>query len=364
MRSFKAMKTYGFAAVLLGVLIMVGGCGPSEETQVIENKPRAVRVQTIASRDLPIVVNPVGRLAPNRQVVLSAQVSGILLHYDADVGSKVALGTSLARIDMTDYKLALEEAKANHLAAQVRLAAAENTYERAKRLLPAKAITPELYDQSEAEYKSAKALVAQLKTIVVVAQRRLDKTAIAAPFDGYVTQRFVEIGQNVAIGDPIMQVADMKTMRVKIDINELDYVHLDKDDPVTVTVEAFSQQSITGRVDKIGIQADPRTNTFEVEILVDNSDFNLKAGLTARVAIQTEVIPAAVMIAQNSVIFRENRKEVFVVDQDNLANVREVKLGRVDGSQVRILEGLMPGDNLVVAGGQYLKPGDKVMVAP
>jgi RND family efflux transporter MFP subunit len=179
-----------------------------------------------------------------------------------------------------------------------------------------------------------------------------------------VTQRFVELGQNVSVGDPVMQLADMKTMRVKIYINELSYVHLDKEDPVTITVEAFSQTPIVGRVDKIGIKADARTNTFEIEILVDNPDFRLKAGLTARVAIQTEVIPDAVMIPQNSVIFREKRKEVFVVDQDNLAVAREVTLGRVDGSHVRIRKGLNPGDKLVVAGGQYLKPGVKVMVSP
>ena len=139
-------------------------------------------------------------------------------------------------------------------------------------------------------------------------------------------------------------------------------MHLDKDDLVEVTVEAFSRAPLVGQVDKIGIQADSRTNTFEIEILVDNSDFSLKAGLTARVAIQTEVIPDAVMIAQDTVIFRENSKEVFVVEAGNLAAAREVKMGRVDGSEVRILEGLMPGDTLVVEGGQYLKPGDKVVV--
>jgi RND family efflux transporter MFP subunit len=139
-------------------------------------------------------------------------------------------------------------------------------------------------------------------------------------------------------------------------------VHLDKEDPVTITVEAYSQSPITGRVDKIGIKADARTNTFEIEILVDNPDFRLKAGLTARVAIQTEVIPNAVMIPQNSVIFRERSKEVFVVDENKLAVARNVVLGRVDGSHVRILEGLNPGDKLVVAGGQYLKPGTEVVV--
>jgi RND family efflux transporter MFP subunit len=241
---------------------------------------------------------------------------------------------------------------------------AENNYERAKSLLPDNVITLEVFDQAEAEYRSSQALISQLKAVVDIARHRLSKTVIGAPFDGYVTQRLVELGQNVAVGDPVMSIADMETMRVKIHISEHDYVHLDKDDPVTVMVEAFSDVSLAGRVDKIGIKADGRTNTFEIEILLDNPQFILKAGLTARVSIQTEVIPDAVIISQGSVLFREDRKEVFVIEQGNKAVVREVKLGRVDGSLVRILEGLMPGDNLVVSGGQYLKQGDEVVVKP
>jgi RND family efflux transporter MFP subunit len=356
------MKTIIVVMIGLSLLVLFSGCGPAEENPSVEATPRAVRVDTITSRDLPIMVNSVGRLAPNRSVVLSAQVSGILKQYDADVGYRVDSSGSLAILDAMDYTLALREAEANLDAARVRQSAAKNTFVRAGRLLPEKAITPELFDKAEAEYKSAKAQVAQLANMVALARRRLGKTTILAPFEGYVTQRFVELGQNVSVGDPVMQVADMSTMRVKIYINELDYVHLDKEDPVTITVEAFSQSPIAGRVDKIGISADARTNTFEIEILVDNPDFRLKAGLTARVAIQTEVIPNAVMIPQNSVIFRERSKEVFVVDENNMAVARDVVLGRVDGSDVRVLEGLSSGDRLVVAGGQYLKPGDKVVV--
>ena len=68
----------------------------------------------------------------------------------------------------------------------------------------------------------------------------------------------------------------MGTMRVKIHINELDYVQVDEKDPVTVMVEAFPGRSMAGRVDKIGVQADSRTNTFAIEILVDNPNFILK----------------------------------------------------------------------------------------
>lgn len=346
------------------VCLIFSACNPVEKEQPAETAPRAVRIETIASRDLPILVTSVGRLAPNREVVLSAEVAGILIQYNADVGSKVAAGATLVQLDPVDYKLALKEAETNLLSAQIQFTMAGKSYARAKRLLPEKAITQELLDQAETAYQSAKAAVSQLETMVAMAQRRLDKTTISTPFGDHITERYVEIGQTITPGSPIMKVADMKTMRVKLHINELEYVHLDKDDPVTVTVEAFSQVPVAGRVDEIGIQADSRTNTFEVEILVDNPDFKLKAGLTARVAIQTKLIPNAVMIAQNTVLFREDRKEVFVLDANDLAEARVVTLGRMDGSEVQVVKGLKAGDRLVVAGGQYLKPGDTVRVAP
>lgn len=345
-------------------LMWLSACSSSEEKEIIKAKPRAVRIERIVNRDLPVMVRSVGRLVPNREVVISAQVTGILKALHADVGSKVKSGEPLAKLDPLDYTLALNEALANLLSAKAGLSAAERAYDRVGRLLPEKTISQELFDRAEAEYRIAQARVSQLKAVEDIARRRLAKTVINAPFNGYVTQRFVELGQNVAVGEPVMSIADMETMRVEIHVNENDYVHLDQNDPVSVVIETFSNTPLSGRLDKIGIKADPRTNTFEVEILLNNPQFTLKGGLTSRVSIQTEMIPDAVVIPQESVLFREDRKEVFVVEQGGIAAVREVKLGRVDGSSIRILEGLMPGDDLVVAGGQYLKPGDEVMVIP
>ena len=358
------MRNHFIISVVLSGLIFATGCSSSEEDPIVETKPRPVRIEKIVSRDLPVLVRSVGRLIPDRQVVVSAQVTGIVMQLNSDVGAKVASGDALVKLDPTDYRLALNETSANLLSAQARLSAAENSYERARRLLPENAISHELFDAAEAEYRTSQAQVSQLTTAVDMARQRLNKTVIAAPFDGHVTRRFVQLGQNVAVGEPVMGIADMQTMRVRIHINEHDYVHLDKDDPVAVTVEAYPDTPLRGRVDKIGIQADERTNTFEVEILLDNPEFIFKAGLTARVSIQTEVIPDAIMIPQESVLFREDHKEVFVMEQGGKAAVREVKLGRAEGSAINILQGLMPGDSLVVTGGQYLKPGDTVTVTP
>lgn len=356
------MKIRIIASLFMSSLLLFCGCRALEENRAPEAKHHAVRVETVVNRNLPVEVHSAGRLCPNREVVLSAQVAGILKAYDADVGVRVAAGLPLAKLEATDYKLAVNEAEANLLAVRVKLVAIERNFNRAKRLLAEKVIPPKLFEQSEAEYKSSTALAAQLESVMAQAKRRMEKTVITAPFDGHVTARYVEVGQNVTVGGPVMRVADMRTMRVKIHINEIDYVHLDKNDPTAVTVDAFSQTPLNGRVDKIGIQADPHTNTFEVEIVIDNAEFNLKAGLMAHVVIQTKVIDDAVMVPQESVLFRENGKEVFVIGAGHTAVAREVQLGRSDGSKVRIVNGLTPGDQLVVEGSQYLKPGETVVV--
>ena len=357
------MKTKLLLLALLAGLLTWPGCSAPQEEKPVAAKPRPVNIEIIAHRDLPIVVRAVGRLAPNREVVLSSQVSGIVQAYHADTGDAVAADQTVVTLDPTDYQLALDEARANLQAVKARFAAAKNSFQRAAQLLPQNVITPEFYDKVEAEYKSAQAAVSQTEAMVDINQRRLEKTVIKAPFDGLVTHRMVEIGQNINVGDPVMALADMGRMRVKIHLNEQDYVHLDKQDAVTVRVEAYPEAAFVGQVDKIGIKADAHTNTFEIEILVANPDLLLKAGLTAAVTVTVDEIRDAIMIPQDAVLFRENRKEVFVVTDDNQAAVREVTLGRVEGSAVRILEGLAPGEKLVTTGASYLKDGDRVAVA-
>ncbi|BBO70117.1 hypothetical protein DSCA_40470 [Desulfosarcina alkanivorans] len=126
--------------------------------------------------DLSIVVSAVGRLASDREVVLSEQVSGIVERYTVDVGARVAAGATLVQLDDTDYILALREAEANLVTARIRLPVEKNAFLRAQRLLPEKTITPELYDQAEAAYASAQATVTRLETLLAMARRSVEKT--------------------------------------------------------------------------------------------------------------------------------------------------------------------------------------------
>jgi RND family efflux transporter MFP subunit len=358
------LKKILMATICIGAVLLLA-CKPpeTEEEVVVQDKPVPVRIKEVKARDLPVIVKSTGRLEPNREVVLSAEVSGIVDNYTADVGDEVAENQVVVMLESADYVLALNEARANLEAARARLAAAEKTFNRFKSLLPREVISQEAYDKAEADYKSAKAAVSQMEAMVSISRRRLKKCSIKSPFDSFVSARLVELGKNVGIGDPLMGIFDLKRMWVKIHLNERDYVHLDRDDPVEVKIEVFPDISFKGHVERVGIKADPGTNTFDVEIMVENPDIILKAGLTARVNITTEVIDAAIMIPQSCILFRETKKEVFIIDNDQKAVPREVTLGHVKGSLVRILDGLAPGDRLVVTGGQYLKPGTRVVIS-
>jgi membrane fusion protein (multidrug efflux system) len=348
------------------LLIFTGACSPSEkaENTAPPDKPVPVIVTELRARDLPSTVETVGRLAPNREVTLATEVGGRVKEYSVDVGDRVETGQRLVSIDPRDYLLALEEARANIAVAQARLEAATKAHDRSKALLPQKAISRDTYDKYEAEYKSSKASLAQIRALVDIVEERVKKTRIKAPFSGLVAARLIEKGQTVGVGTPVMTLVDLDVLRARIHVAECDYVRVDRDDPVMVTVEAFPEKSFKGRIDRIGVKADERTNTFDVEILIDNPDLFLKAGLTARVRITTDVTPDTLLIPQRTVLYREDRREVFVAGRDNVAERRTIKLGRTEGSLIQVLEGLEPGDRLIVTGGQYLKPGDKITLAP
>jgi len=359
------MKRLHYLISLFVCLNLLTSCSPTNESSVQEEekKPVPVRVMEVKNRDLPVVVAAVGRLAPNREVTLSAELGGVVKSYSADIGDRVESGQTLVSIDPTDYRLALKETKANLEVAQVRLDAAKKSFERTKNLLPRKIIAQDAFDKSEMDYKSSRATVARVKTLVDIARERLNKTRIRAPFSGLIASRKVEIGQIVGTGQPLMALVDLDSVRVLIHLPERDYVHLDRDDPITVAIEASPESVFKGRIDRIGIKADERTNTFDVEILVDNPDLFLKAGMTARVRVTTAVIPGVIMIPQSAVLYRQDRREVFVAGPDQKAEVREIELGRSEGALVQILKGLVPGDRLVVTGGQYLKSGDRIMIS-
>jgi RND family efflux transporter MFP subunit len=354
-----------FLSLLLAIFIagFVVVYAKDKSKQIVQNrteKPVPVKTITIQTQDLPVVVESVGRLYPDRSVTLSAQIPGEVKYYNVDVGDNVKKGQLLVQIKPVDYELALEQAESNLLAAEAQLSAADKAYKRFKSLLPRKVISRDNFDKVESEYKTARAQAAQAKVGVKIAGERLEKTRIKAPFSSLVAARHIEVGQMIGTNDPVMTLLDLGRVRVKVYLPEKDYVFLDRQDPVRIKVEAYPDHLFNGQIDRIDVKSDPATNTFGVEILIDNKDLVLKAGLSARVYLTTKVLSNVILIPQSAVLFREDRAEVFVVEVDQTARSRVVQLGQTQSDIIQVLKGLTKGDRLIIRGQNYVKPGTRV----
>lgn len=302
-------------------------------------------------------------MTPYREVTLAAEVGGIVTSYTADIGDRIQKRNVIVQLDPSDYQLALKEAEANFAVAQTRLDLAVKAYDRAKSLMPREVITQDAFDNAEAEYLSAQASVKRVKVLVDIAKRQLSKTRIRTPFNGQVAARMIETGQLIGAGQALMKIIDPNPMRVRIWLSENEYVRLDKRDRVSIVMAAYPDDAFTGKIDRIEITADERTNTFCVEILVDNPNLSFKSGMTAKVRIVTATLPNAILIPQSTVLYRSDREEVFIVGTGNRAVLRKVKLGLSLDERIEVRDGLAAGDQLVISGGQYLTPGDKILIS-
>jgi membrane fusion protein (multidrug efflux system) len=325
-------------------------------------KPVPVQIMKVEDRTLPQKVEAVGQIAPNRHLTITSQVPGIIAKYTAYQGDLVKHGQLLVQIDPLDYELALEEAQANLTAVQVQVYSATKAFERSKNLLPREVISQDNHEKAEAAYKAAMAQEARALVGVKVAEERLKKTKTYAPFSGVISMRYIETGQMIGAGAPLMNLVDLNQVRVKINLTEQDYIRIKRGDRAEVRVEAYPSLMFAGRIDRIAVSSDPGTNTFAVEVLLDNPDQVLKAGFSVRVSLTTQPLTNVILIPQSAIIYRENGADVYVIDGDQKAVKKSVILGVNIGDDIQVIDGLNPGDNLVIKGQNYLKTGARVVV--
>lgn len=356
-------RLMGTAVVFMFIMYLLIMAGPAyTQSSNAGNTPVPVEIMIIKTTDLPVVVESVGRLYPDREVRLSAEISGIIRSYEADVGDPVTKDQILARIDQTDYALALDAAKADLSAAAVRFSAAEKAYTRFKTLLPRKVISQDNFDKVEAEFEAARSQKEQAGAGVAIARERLGKTMIRAPFDGVVASRDIEVGQWIAPGSPVMTILDLQRIRMKVYLVERDFVDVDRDDPVEIVVDAYPDRPFDGTIGRLDVEADPLTNTFGVEVLLNNRDRALKAGMSARAFLTTRVLTDVILIPQDVILFKEQGTEVFLVGEKERVRSQRITLGEPREGLIQVTDGLRAGDRLVVKGQNYLRPDSPVTV--
>lgn len=353
--------------------------------------PRAVETSIVLSQTTNQGGGLAGIVLPSQQSRLGFQVAGWIQGLLLEEGTEVDEGTTLATLDPADYRAQAEAAEAAAAAARAGIdqaaalldqadaayQKARLDYERAESLYGANAISKAQFDDAgtqlslaAAKYRQAQSAYFEGRGASVADYERaraqagltllqLSYTNLKAPFKGTILKKFGESGEMAGAGAPVYVIGNLDQVKVEVTLAAAALLDWQAGDPVDVSSPDLPGQSWTGTVDLINPAVDTQTGTFLMEVKLDNPGHALKPGMVARVfsRIQTET---AVWIPVGALVKRDPTVTVFVV-RDDQCYARDIKTGVANGNLIEIVEGLTPGEELVVRGALYLHDGDPVL---
>ena len=313
--------------------------------------------------DIQTSITATGTIEPVTSVTVGTQVSGIVSRLYVDYNSVVKKGQVIAELDKTNLTSELNTSKANLNSAQSSLNYQQANYNRYKTLFDKGLISADEYENARLTYQQAVQQVAQARENVKRAQTNLSYATITSPIDGVVLSKSVEEGQTVAssFNTPELFVIakDLTDMRVIANIDEADIGGVREGQRVSVTVDAFPDDTFSGTVQQVRQEATTESNvvTYEVVISARNNDLKLKPGLTANVTIFTmeknqvlTVSSKALRFTPNAALLDKNQAindcqgdhKLWTLD-GNTFTAHAVEIGVSNGVVTEIVSGIEAG---------------------
>ncbi len=249
-------------------------------------------VAEIAIQPDPSSVSPHYKLADNyvtgqlvavRSVIISNEITGVVDEFNKDIGDQVSVGEALAKLSIADNLLNVQLAEAELAVSLNELKIQEKQLQRYQALYKTKGISASEFDEQRRKTNTNKAQVAVDKIKLAMAKRERDKSEIKAPFSGVILTRNLELGQFIPTGEPLYTLVDMSQVKVRFYLLESDVIAINVGDTVHVTIPALNNKKLAGRVVILAPAFQINEPGFLVEVLLENSQLNLKPGMQARV---------------------------------------------------------------------------------
>jgi membrane fusion protein (multidrug efflux system) len=365
-------KGLKIALAMFVLLALFGGIGaytymnrvqPSavEMVAAVEQERQPVKTAVVAPRDVVERLTSTGVLKAERDVVLSAEVAGKVKKIFKELGDRCDKGDLLARLDQSGYRIALAQARAGLKQAEAALEHAGRDQARLAKLEAQAAVTGQQLDAADGAVKSSAAAVEQAKAATSAARRNLKETEIRCPFDGFVAQRMVELGQSVMPGGPIARIVDTSQLRLALAVTAAELARLEVGQRVVLDDPELPDRTFTGTVDRLGVAADELTRSFPVEVAVGAEQDGLRSGQVVRASLELAEHRGVIAVPSAALVPGGEQRRLYTV-QGEVAREVEVSLGpEVDGLTL-IEAGLAAGDEVVVVGREMLEDGTPVEV--
>jgi len=388
------MKSRTITVVGLGLLsaLLLFGCSdkiepghsPKGQSITIQAPVAVARFQT-----QPFIYDAVGTITPRIASTIGSKLMGTVKKVNVQEGDLVREGDILLELDQRQVTAHLRQAEAALAEAQRAEASARSaresslaavklakgTYDRYLKLLQDKSASQQEFDEVETKYRQAKATLTQTSALLEAAGHRIQQAnagvaaarvskkdaTVRAPYDGKIAAKMINVGDLASPGTPFfgMEKEGVYCAELVLPEEHIDTVHLDQS--VLVLIPSLDNKAVEGRVGRIVPTADERIRSFQVKVALPE-DPSVRSGMFARVAIPVGE-SGMLLIPTTAVLQRGQLTGIYLVDGEQIARFRLIRIGKTFGDSVEVLSGLKDGDHFVVSPPPTMVDGARVEAA-
>jgi len=370
--SRRSLLTAATAAVLLaGVVVGYGFMNRAQSKQEVVDWTNTQTIPTVALAQL-IPGSPhqtltlPGNIQPFNRAAIFARVNGYVKSWDHDIGSPVKAGQMLATIDAPDLDQQLGQAKATLASVRANHQIASLTANRNNVLLQKQIVAQQLADQTDADAKAKEAVVdANVANVRQLEAMQSFKT-LAAPFDGVVTSRNVELGMLInsgGSGQPLFEVSDLHRVRIFVQVPQSFTAGLVPGMKATFEMPQYHSVQFEATLSHLSKAINATSHSMQVELQADNAAGKFFGGSYCNVHFEIPTDANLVKIPSTALVPSNQGMQVATLDGHNKVVLKSVQLGRDLGDSVEVLAGLTPSDQIINSPPETLATGDVVRVA-
>jgi membrane fusion protein (multidrug efflux system) len=351
--------------------------GPTQDAAVPAPPPPEVGIITARPAEVPYPVEYAGRVAGYRDVEVRPRVGGLLLKREFEEGTRVKQDEVLFRIDPATYEVALSRAEAQLQQAQAALRQTEENFARVEPLARRGVSTDVQLEEARSRRDQARAGVQLAEAEVQSAKLNLSYTTVTAPVAGITALQSPPVGALIQAQQTLLTtISQLDPAYVNFSITDEESrafrsLNEQRERPISekdLTVELrYGQESVypqKGMIDTAAQRVDPQTGTIQVRAVFPNSDGALLPGQFVRVRLIGITLPNSIVVPQQAVSQGPQGPTVYVLGENDVAQVRPIRLGPELAAGWVVREGLTGGERVIIDGVIRVRPGAKVRPVP
>ena len=340
---------WGALVIVVALIFAMPMLKKPEEKKVVEpEKPVAVRTLTIELRTVEDALLLPARVEPLQEANLAAERAGRVVELLADKGQAVEAGQVLLRLDGRLWEAARQRA-------EIEERDASRDLKRWKELEKTGAVSGSEFESIQRRQESARIALDEAEVM-------LSQCEVRSPFAGVLVARQVEVGDYANEGQVVLRVIRLDQVKLTFDVPEQDIGSLLLGQKKTFTLAVLPGREFTGEITFVSSQAARESNSFPVELKVDNADGALKAGMIAQVALVRREREGAVVVPLAAIVPRKGEHYLFAVENGHAIRKR-VQIAALMGHEAVLESGVAAGEQIVVEGHRGLQDGMAVSVA-